>query len=118
MSTIIVRPKKSVNSLIDTHKQELKNSFIDSTATVFDIKPSAVIVEFQTYDDPEPENAPDLLIRAETSVKRRYLLKDWAKSLLNAWKIFIKDRNLSLPENFRIAVKPYVIDSEWIEDSA
>jgi len=54
-------------------------------------------------------NSPAILIKGETSVSRKHLIKNWAKELLA-----VINRNVKI-ENNRVAVKTYVLESEWVE---
>lgn len=108
MSTIIVNFDKDV--FIDLQENaSLIKDLISTSSLILEKKPSETIVIFQPFTKQEVFNSPAILIKGETSVSRKYLIKNWAEGLLSAI-----NRNIKKGNN-RIAVKTYVLESEWIE---
>lgn len=114
MSTITCKYNPSLEAVLTPHKEQLRTELITATAKALSVDPKGVIVDFDPWGEPKPTQAPDVLFRAETSLRRRELLTAWGKALLAAWEKTIKDLNVPLG-NIRVATKPYVIDSEWHE---
>jgi hypothetical protein len=112
MSTITVRYSPALQHEISVIQEQLITKIISATAQVLQVDPNGVIVELSPWIDTKPQNAPDILFRAETSVKRREHLNNWGKALLTAWQEAAQD--LQLP-TIRVAAKPYVLDSGWVE---
>ena len=107
MSTVIVRFKEEHTPIVEEDKEKIDAALIKTTTQVFGITPEDVILDYSPITKMSV-NTPDILLRAETSVRRQNLIKPWADALLNAIK------SLNLPGNLRIAVKTYCIDSVWV----
>ncbi|MBD3365829.1 hypothetical protein GF360_00630 [candidate division WWE3 bacterium] len=107
MSTIIVKYKAS-EDFTGNLENELTDKIIEVTSTSLDKQPESIIVGYEPWLSPVPKNAPDLLLRGETSPPRRDKIRGWAEVLLREVKALV-DASL------RVAVKTYVIDSVWIE---
>jgi hypothetical protein len=105
MSTITVRYSSELELQVQDSK--FVNRLISETASLLGKQPEEIIVDFVPWEN--PTNAPDVLIRAETSSKRRHLLDAWADVLLG----ILNEASIT----GRVAVKTYVIDSVWKESS-
>lgn len=117
MSTLTIRYSSALELGLKEFRSEIRQAVITATAQALQVDPKGVIVDFQPWSDPFPVEAPEVLFRAETSIKRRELLKPWAEALIQTWKNLAEMYpNLFSPE-MRVAVKPYVIDSEWLEET-
>jgi hypothetical protein len=93
------------------NNDKLISSLISTSANHLNKRPEEIIIQFQPFTLNNTINSPDILIRGETSISRRHLIKDWAIKLLDAVKQSL-DTN-----NSRVAVKTFVIDSEWVENN-
>ena len=108
MSTLIVNFDNEEFSGLQENTSLLEDLILTS-AQILNKKPSEIIVNFQPFSKQNMINSPALLIRAETSVSRSHLIKNWANELLAAIKRNVKKGNT------KIAVKTYVLESEWVE---
>lgn len=97
----------------DTITPEIKNkwltSIIQESVKLLNKKESEIIIKIEKYMEADVINMPDILIRAETSISRRNLIKEWGELLLEITKNAVNEKTI------RIAVKTYVIDSEWLD---
>lgn len=117
MSTVIVKFNPELEKVIlSPIKDQLIQEIIEVSAQVLKKQNSDIIVDFESWGNPKPQNAPDILFRAETSVARRPLLKEWGIELVQTYKELAKNLNIPPGTKLRIVAKPYVIDSEWVED--
>ncbi|HYD35716.1 MAG TPA: hypothetical protein VD999_06625 [Vitreimonas sp.] len=112
MSTLTVRYSPTLQTKLNAFKDVLLSEFTKATTSALNVDPNGVIVELVPWSGSKPNNAPDVLIRAETSTRRRDHLKNWGEKLLIAWQTAAADQDLP---PIRVAVKSYVIDSEWTE---
>ncbi|MFA6518073.1 MAG: hypothetical protein WCV93_00265 [Candidatus Shapirobacteria bacterium] len=112
MSTLIIKYKSdTAGSFIEKNGEELRVKLVKITSEVLNKRPEEIIVDMETWHN--NINVPDLLVRAETSISRRSLLKEWAEKLHSEIKMMTEEHK---PEcGWKIAVKSYVIDSEWVE---
>jgi|GEM_PF-3196699 len=115
MSTIIIKYNPGIGGSFNGLKPNLATRVVQVTARVLNKQEKEVIVDFEAWSNPKPENAPDILLRAETSPSRRDKLDEWGKALLTVLQEVLD--KLSTDRKIRIAVKPYVIDSLWMETS-
>lgn len=116
MSTITVRYNSSLEAVLHPVKEDVRKALIAATTTALSVEPSGVIVEFIAWAEPFPQEAPEVLFRAETSVRRRELLRSWGTALITTWNALIEKHSGLFRPGMRVAAKPYVIDSEWIEE--
>lgn len=110
MSTLNIIYNKEKFANLDKN-ENLIDSLISTSANTLNKKASEIIIHFQPFSSQEAVNLPDILIRGETSLARRILIKSWADSLLK-----ILTDNIDSSKS-RCAVKTYVIDSEWTESN-
>ena len=105
---IIIDQQTDDNISIET-KDKWLTSIIQLSAKLLTKNESEIIIKLEKYQQNETINMPDILIRAETSVSRRHLIKEWGRILLDATNRIITEKAT------RVAVKTYVLDSEWTE---
>ncbi len=114
MSTITVKYTTAVATVITPKLHAIREYLVIATATALAVDPNGVIVDFDPWGEPAPPQAPDVLLRAETSTRRQDLLTPWGNELVQAWQRAVAELDLPL-KDIRVAAKPYVIDSAWIE---
>lgn len=115
MSTVTVKTTVEIDKAITPFKLQIREGLIEATAKALNAKPQGIIIDFETWGEPAPEQAPAILLRGETSIHRRQLLREWGEELLNKWAELSENLKLPLDKNLRIAAKPYVVDLEWVE---
>lgn len=107
--TIIIDQRLSETIAPDS-KDKWLTSLVQESAKLLTKKESEIIIKVEKYQQDEVINMPDILIRAETSTSRRELINEWANMLLEITQSVLNEH-----KSIRIAVKTYVIDSEWAE---
>lgn len=80
MSTVTIKFKSELEeTIIKPFRKKIRQEIIDTSAKILNKEPSAIIVDFEPWGTPSPQNAPDILLKAETSLARRHLIKAWGK---------------------------------------
>ena len=111
MSSITVIIDQRLSGAITLEaKERCLLSIVQESAKLLSKKESEIVIKIEKYQKDEAINMPAVLIRAETSISRRKLIKKWGELLLEITK-----NTLSEHKSIHIAVKTYVIDSEWTE---
>jgi len=111
MSTIIIKYKKNIEDIIRSNSVELTVEMQKRSAELLNKKMGEIIVDYEPFSDLVSPEAPDILVRGETSLSREELLESWANTLMQT----LLDSGVLVGKSLRLAVKTFAVKSFWAE---